>query len=230
MTIVHQMHSQPPFMFYNPSEHSQHGHFSTHPNIIHENLPTRPYQQPDQYEVMHNQQHAVYHRVSPSGAHLYLQPRSFSPQPPKWPSPHMVHQKHPLLYQPEGQHLQLDTACNAPDVIISPSTPPLSVTGSNTSSPPSTCGVIQTPVSSAYYPIANIEGVKEGCEGEVKSEILAGGDWTRSCSPPLTPGTYTCQLLVLFGLEVAWFRRTCPSYSEDFFSLMLLCKLRYFFG
>lgn len=35
----------------------------------------------------------------------------------------------------------------------------------------------------------NIEGVKEGCEGDVQSEILAGGDWTRCCSPPLTPGT-----------------------------------------
>ena len=36
----------------------------------------------------------------------------------------------------------------------------------------------------------NIEGVKEGCEGDVQSEILAGGDWTRCCSPPLTPGTF----------------------------------------
>lgn len=33
----------------------------------------------------------------------------------------------------------------------------------------------------------NIEGVKEGCESDVQSEILAGGDW--SCrSPTLTPG------------------------------------------
>jgi len=30
-------------------------------------------------------------------------------------------------------------------------------------------------------------GVKQGCEGEVKSEILAGENWTRSGSPPLTP-------------------------------------------
>ena len=37
----------------------------------------------------------------------------------------------------------------------------------------------------------NIEGVKEGCEGDVQSEILAGGDWTRCCSPPLTPGTFS---------------------------------------
>ncbi len=36
--------------------------------------------------------------------------------------------------------------------------------------------------------LGNMEGVKEGCEGDVKSEILAGGDWTRCCSPPLTPG------------------------------------------
>lgn len=42
-----------------------------------------------------------------------------------------------------------------------------------------------------------MEGVKKGCEGEVKSEILAGGDWTRSCSPPLTPGMYLCQSYIL---------------------------------
>ena len=42
----------------------------------------------------------------------------------------------------------------------------------------------------------NIEGVKEGCEGDVQSEILAGGDWTKCCSPPLTPGTfYTTSLI-----------------------------------
>ena len=48
--------------------------------------------------------------------------------------------------------------------------------------------MLPTPVSGALFALENIEGVKEGCEGDVKSEILAGEDWTRSCSPPLTPG------------------------------------------
>lgn len=198
MNTVHQMH-QPPFLFYNPVEHSPHGHFSPHPNNIPENLPTQQYQQTYHFDPNPNQPHTVYHRPSLSGAHLYLQPKPLSSQPMVTPlaSPRPVHQKHPSVYQLEGQHLSLDTACNAPDVFISPSTPPLSVTGSTTSSPPSTCGVVQTPVSSPFFPLGNLEGVKEGCEGEVKSEILAGGDWTRSCSPPLTPGTYTCQLLIL---------------------------------
>jgi hypothetical protein len=134
----------------------------------------------------------VYHRPSPSGAHLFLQPKpTFGSQPIMTPmaSPRPVHQKPTFLYQLEGHHLSLNTACSAPDVYVSPSTPPLSVSGSNASSPPSTCGMIHTPASSPFYSVGNIEGVKEGCEGDVKSEILAGGDWTRSCSPPLTPGT-----------------------------------------
>ena len=35
-----------------------------------------------------------------------------------------------------------------------------------------------------------MEGVKEGCHGEVKSEILAGGDFSRCDTPPLTPGKF----------------------------------------
>lgn len=34
------------------------------------------------------------------------------------------------------------------------------------------------------------EGVKEGCEGEVQSENLAGGEWARCGSPPMTPGMF----------------------------------------
>lgn len=41
------------------------------------------------------------------------------------------------------------------------------------------------------------EGVKEGCEGEVQTENLAGGEWARCGSPPMTPGT--CRKLFLFG-------------------------------
>jgi hypothetical protein len=46
--------------------------------------------------------------------------------------------------------------------------------------------MVPTPTGAVFF-AENIEGVKEGCEGEVKSEILAGENWTRSGSPPLTP-------------------------------------------
>jgi hypothetical protein len=37
------------------------------------------------------------------------------------------------------------------------------------------------------FGLEGFEGVKEGCEGEVQSENLAGCDWARCGSPPLTP-------------------------------------------
>ena len=196
MDPVHQLHPQPSFFYYNPdlrAENSPHGQFSPHPNIIQDNVQTQHYQQSSyQYDVTHNQSSMVYHRPSPSGAHLFLQPKPMPSSPSiltPLASPRPIHQKQSFVYQLEGQHLSVDTACSAPDVYISPSTPPLSIAGSTASSPPSTCGIARTPISSPFLPLGNLEGVKEGCEGEVKSEILASGDWTGSCSPPLTPGT-----------------------------------------
>ncbi|KAL8773200.1 MAG: hypothetical protein Q9209_001876 [Squamulea sp. 1 TL-2023] len=101
-------------------------------------------------------------------------------------SPRPLHQRPTFLYNNHGLP-SLDTECSTPDVFVYPSTPPLSVSASTVNSPPSTCGVLPTPVFGAQLPVENLEGVKEGCEGEVQSEILAGGDWTRCGSPPLTP-------------------------------------------
>ncbi|KAL8659723.1 MAG: hypothetical protein Q9226_000279 [Calogaya cf. arnoldii] len=56
----------------------------------------------------------------------------------------------------------------------------------------------------------NLEGVKEGCEGEVQSEILAGGDWTRCDSPTLTPAAAGQQQPDLLSLE-----SSCPSLSPS---------------
>lgn len=71
---------------------------------------------------------------------------------------------------------------------LDPATPALSEARSGSSSPPSTCGVLPTPIMGSFFGSCMLEGVKEGCEGDVKNEILAGGDFTRACSPPLTPG------------------------------------------
>jgi 5-methylcytosine-specific restriction endonuclease McrA len=42
-------------------------------------------------------------------------------------------------------------------------------------------------VHGVFFSGEAIEGVKQGCEEDVFSEILAGGDWQRSASPPMTP-------------------------------------------
>lgn len=68
-----------------------------------------------------------------------------------------------------------------------PSTPPLSTSGSTISSPPSSCGMLNTPVNGGYFRFEGIQGVKEGCEEDVELEILANGDWARSASPEMTP-------------------------------------------
>lgn len=122
---------------------------------------------------------------------MYIQSTPFPMQPVMTPraSPRPSYQKPLFLFQEDGQTLSLDTDCGISDGYSYPSTPPLSISGSAISSPPS--GLLPTPVSSTFFGTENIEGVKEGCEGEVKSEILAGGDWTRCGSPPLTPGTFT---------------------------------------
>ncbi|KAL8869591.1 MAG: hypothetical protein Q9174_004162 [Haloplaca sp. 1 TL-2023] len=90
-----------------------------------------------------------------------------------------------------------------------PSTPPLSVSASTANSPPSTCGILPTPINDGCLTLDNLEGVKEGCVGEVQTEILAGGDWPRCGSPPLTPAAVG-QFSDLLSLDSA-----CPSLSPS---------------
>ena len=184
-SMHNQTMAQSPFFYYNP-EHRQHGHFSPHPTAVQDNTPMHHYQQQAYYQDMmvHGQQSMMYHQLPSSGPQMYGPQKSILAMA----SPRPLQQK-PAFMQYEGQQLSIDTECTAPDVYIHPSTPPLSVSGSSASSPPSTCGVLPTPLTGTYMNLDNIEGVKEGCEGDVQSEILAGGDWTRCYSPPLTPGT-----------------------------------------
>lgn len=218
-----QLLGQSPFFYYNPetsTEHGQHGLFSTHPNPSSEGAQMQQYQQQMYHQNMmiHGQAQTMYSRSSSSEASAYLPPKtSYPTQSVLTPlaSPRPLHQKAAFLHQHDGQHLSLDTGCATPDVYVYPSTPPLSVSGSTTSSPPSTCGILPTPVAGPLFALENIEGVKEGCEGEVQSEILAGGDWTRCCSPPLTPvfihppSVTASQASDLLSIE------SCPSLSPS---------------
>lgn len=195
MESTHSMHpalsmGQPSFYYYNPepnSDHRQHGHFAAHPNAVHDGIAMHQYQhQLYQHDMMMHGQYPIYPTLPSSGPPVYQPQKSMVAMA----SPRPMQQKPAFLCQYQGQQLSVDTECNTPDVYVYPSTPPLSFSGSASSSPPSTCDVLPTPVTGAYMGLENnIEGVKEGCQSDVQSEILAGGDWTRCCSPPLTPGT-----------------------------------------
>ncbi|KUL88448.1 hypothetical protein ZTR_05505 [Talaromyces verruculosus] len=101
-------------------------------------------------------------------------------------SPQPTHMKPSIMIQQQNGSPALMPLDTRFDFYGFPSTPPLSSAASSISSPPSTCGMIHTPVNGSFT-LETMEGVKEGCESEVQAEILAKPDWSRSDSPPLTP-------------------------------------------
>ncbi|KAL9118585.1 MAG: hypothetical protein Q9187_004868 [Circinaria calcarea] len=185
---------QSPFFYYNPevSDQRQHGHFSPDPNTI---ALTNQYQRFQQqiypHEMMAQPQYVpLQPRPSTSNSQSFAQaPSAFPVQTFSTPmaSPRPLYQKSTFLVHPGGQNLSVNTECVKSNAYMYPTTPPLSVSGSSLNSPPMNCGILATPINHSFYGVENIEGVKEGCEGDVQSEILAGGDWTRCGSPPLTP-------------------------------------------
>lgn len=195
MESSHSMHLAQPMrqsssFYYSPdpiADYRQLGHFTPHPNAVHDGLAMHHYQQQlYQNEMVMHGQYSMYAPLPSSGPPTYHPQKSMLAMASLRP----MQQKPAFLCQYEGQQLSVDTECSTPDLYIYPSTPPLSFSSSASSSPPSTCDILPTPVTSAYMGLEkNIEGVKEGCQSDVQSEILAGGDWTRCCSPPLTPGT-----------------------------------------
>lgn len=164
---------QSPFFYYNPDpqgeNNRQHGHFTPHPS----GQPT--FQAPNMF----------FQRPSSASSHLAYPQTAYANQmltPVASPQP--MYQKPTILVQPQDSPYlhPLDT-----DYSFAPATPPLSSSGSGTSSPPSSCDFLSTPLFD-IFPSDTIEGVKQGCEGEVLSEILAAGLEWRSASPPMTPG------------------------------------------
>lgn len=169
--------SQSHFFYYNPDPNSdnarQHGHFTPHPSGKQQHTfqpQNMVFQRPSSSNSQASYPHTVY-------ANQMLTPVA-SPQP--------MYQKPTILIQPQDSPYlhPLET-----DFSFAPATPPLSSSGSNISSPPSSCDVLPTPIF-ASFPGEGIEGVKQGCEGEVFSEILASGVEWRSASPPMTPGKH----------------------------------------
>ncbi|KZF24780.1 hypothetical protein L228DRAFT_267086 [Xylona heveae TC161] len=189
-SVFPQLMGQSSFFYYNPDphpEHRQHGHFTPHPNALppQAHIQSFPPTLSSQESPMPLPSNVAYgHSLQTPVA-----PRSGIPQMTLTPiaSPRPVYQKPAILIQDSPQILALDADCAGSDVYFLPSTPPLSTSGSTMGSPHSSCGFLPTPIGSSVHCFERFEGVKEGCEGEVHSEILAGGDWTRCGSPPLTP-------------------------------------------
>lgn len=157
------MNGQPAFFYYNPEQASN------------------------------NQTNTLFTQ-SPSGLspsqHLYLQRQHIQPMLPMHtlPSSTSIASPRPMYQKPQhiftNSSLILKTDCRDYDAYY-PATPPLSISGSNVNSPPMSSGILPTPTNACF--MENMEGVKEGCEVELNSIILAGEDWTRAGSPPLTP-------------------------------------------
>ncbi|GAB7359368.1 hypothetical protein MBLNU230_g6019t1 [Neophaeotheca triangularis] len=188
---------QPAFFYYNPdpsSDNRQHGHWTSHPQQPHglpfATVPSTPaqYMAPQYEQQMYQRPHsagAYMHQPQPKPA--YISQAMLTPDA----SPKATHQKPTILVQQDIPSLMpLNTDCGS----HYPATPTLSASGSFSSvdSPPSSINMLPTPVNGgglfgSQQNTPGFHAVKEGCEEEVFSEVLAGGDWARPGSPPMTP-------------------------------------------
>jgi len=192
---------QSPFFYYNPdpkSNNRQHGNFSQQPSNV-------------QVSMYHQQQHFQPMHSMPSTP-IYSRPSSSCSQPPMYqqmynhgypmnmtpivsPRP-MYHKPTIMIQEHAAPRLMIESNMHESDMYYYPATPPLSASGSVISSPGS-CDILHTPINPIFYDLGGFEGVKEGCEGEVQSENLAGNEWARCGSPPMTPGTWPLRLQFL---------------------------------
>lgn len=185
--------SESPFFYYNPDskpEHRHHGHFSPHPQLQSYHVPFPQRQSQDL--IMPFPSHLLYQRPASSDCHVSTyQSVSYVPESIMTPaaSPRSVYPKPAVFVHSDSPYVQpLETDFR--NFHCSPATPPFSTSGSSTNSPPSTYGVLSSSVNPAFFPVEGLKGVKQGCEGEVFTEILAGAEWARQGSPPMSPGEH----------------------------------------
>ncbi|KAI9889824.1 MAG: hypothetical protein M1814_004926 [Vezdaea aestivalis] len=166
---------QGPFFFFGPEanmECQKHGHFPQYPGSESDS-PLMSLSRP-----------------SSSSSQVQAQQQAFQSALTPMVSPQPFGHKPTILVQDHTPHLlSLDTDCVGSDIFAFPSTPPLSTSGSAINSPPSSCGLLPTPVNglAMMYPLDILESSKDECHGGMHFENLAGGDWSRSDSPPMTP-------------------------------------------
>lgn len=175
-----------------PSPSTQQGHFTSHPSEMQPFYgPMQPYQPGPQHQHCVPEQQPMYTTQPMVNMHQMAAANAFrgsmnmtpiaSPQPSHLKPGFVMQQGSPAM-------MPLNARFVGPEFYGLPSTPPLSSSGSSISSPPSTNEAIQTPVNEGFFSFDKVEGVKEGCEGDVHTEILANPDLSRSDSPPMTPG------------------------------------------
>lgn len=179
----------PAFYFYSPDmnpESRQHGRFIPQQHQLHQ-----------QHHQQHQQQHPAmqqmsmlpivaplpstpaYSRPSSSGSQPPLLPKGFGSVPilPSTLTP--VASPMPIAPKPT---IVLDTELCEAEGLYSPSTPPLSSSGSAISSPGS-CDMLQTPLNPMF---SGLDG-KESCGMDGDLESFPSLDWSACASPPLTP-------------------------------------------
>lgn len=179
-----------PFFYYNPdpaNEHRPHGHFTPHPH----GLPMAVLPSSPEHLIPYQHHPPMYHRPHSAGqqyayhhAPAYVSRAMLTPAA----SPRPQYQKPPMYLPHDMGMVRLNTECQS----YFPATPTLSASSGSSNTPPSSSGLVPTPVSGVFFPAHahahhGFQAVKEGCEEEVFTEVLAAGDWTRPGSPPMTP-------------------------------------------
>lgn len=195
MDTAYSVHDQPPFHYYPVDSASQYrhpNHYAGHPSEMQhyygpfpafspQHQPCLPEPQPIFASQPILNMQPVPNTSAFAGGVSNMTPLA-SPQSSQMKPAIVVQDSH------SHPHMSLDTHFIPTDFYGFSSPPPLSTPGSTISSPPSTSDVLHTPVSEGFFNFEKVEGVKEGCESEVHSEILANADWSRSNTPPMTPG------------------------------------------
>lgn len=174
----------PAFFFYSPDpnpESRQHGRF----------IPQQ-HQHQNQQQHLSLQQMPMLPVVAPlPSTPVYSRPGSSSSQPPLLPKGFTSVPMLPSTLTPLASPMPialkptivLDTELSEAEGLYSPSTPPLSSSGSVISSPGS-CDMLQTPLNPMF---SGLDG-KEVCDMDGELESFPNLDWSACASPPLTPG------------------------------------------
>jgi C2H2 transcription facotor len=180
--------TQPSWFVYQPANdphHRQHGHFMPSPSDQHVYNGHMQYQHNMQYQQAYMQHPMQQHQQSIHPAPAFH--GSMSMTPTASPQPRQL--KPSMAFKHETSALRpLDTNVYRLGSSYSPATPPLSTSGSTISSPPASSMALPAPISGPYFGFQPYEVVKEGREADLYAESFANVDWSRSGSPPMTPG------------------------------------------